>query len=47
MVFQIAEIVKPGRRHHSPLEDEESYDQVAAILDTVVVVRDAARRIRE
>lgn len=47
MVFQNAEIVKPGRRHHSPLEDEESYDRVAAILDGVVVMRDAARRTRE
>lgn len=47
IAFQIAKIVRPGRRHHSPLEDEESYDRVAAVLDGVVVVRDAARRTRE
>jgi len=47
IVLQIANIVQPGRRNHSPLADEDSYDQVAAVLDGVVVVRDAARRTRE
>ena len=47
LAFQIAQIVRPDRRQHSPVVDEESRARVAAILDGVVLVRDATRRARE
>lgn len=47
LAFQIAQIVRPDRRHHSPLVDEESSATVRAVLDSVVLLRDAACRARQ
>lgn len=45
--FQIAQIIRPDRHYHSPIVDDESRDRIAAILDGIVILRDAAYRARE
>lgn len=47
LAFQVAQIVRPDRYYHSPIVDDESRDHVSAILGSIVILRDAARRARE
>ncbi len=47
LAFQVAQIIRPDRYYHSPIVDDESRDRVTAILDGIVILRDAARRARE
>jgi hypothetical protein len=47
LAFQIAQIIRRDRYYHSPIVDEESRDRITAILDGIMILRDAARRARE